>query len=154
MDAGVTFRTEFLAILPEEAQAMVDYYTQWHDAGCPAVWQADTAATSAADKSASTCIPKTLLALTQRIHSVIVTKFSAMGAFVKLSTRSPKDSPIALANAKKNFLDQLQKMKASGGDVSLNSRQYMLSNAVKDSLHVRSGHMAMLHHLHSEVWFV
>ena len=149
MDAGVTFRTEFLTILPAEAQAMVKYYTQWQHDGCPAVWE-KCASKLAGDKGASTCIPKELLPLTKRIDSVIQTKFSSMGAFVKLSTRSAKDSPIALAKAQRQFCEQLRKTKASSGAVSLNSRQYLLANAVKDSLHVRSGSTAMLHHLHSE----
>ena len=149
MDAGVTFRTEFLAIHPDEAQAMVNYYAKWQHDGCPTVWQTDASATN--PNPSPSVIPKTLLGLTKRIQSVIQAKFSAMGAFVKLSTRSPKDSPIALANAKRQFLQQLREAAAtSSGSVSLNSRKYLLSNAVKDSLHVYSGHEAMLHHLHSE----
>ena len=47
-------------------------------------------------------------------------------AFVKLSTRSPKDSKKALARAKRAYQDRLDALAAAGGDTSANARWRIL----------------------------
>ena len=83
-----TFLTEFLPITPDEARAIVSY------------WEANFKDRSNTDEeldSTSVVLPPTLSGLRDRISSTIGSLSATKGAFVKLTTRSPKDSHVAFA---------------------------------------------------------
>jgi len=82
-----------------------------------------------------------LSALEERIDHA-VKSFGDAGAFVRLSTRSPKDSAIAHDRTMKFFEEELQKM-GKGADKDENSRLIALIKASTLALRIFSGAEAM-----------
>ena len=82
-------------------------------------------------------IPDSLQDLASRISKLVSPD---KGAFVKLSTRSPKDSHIAFARAKEAYR---VKLATQSSPPSGNERLILYGRIVIDSLRVRSGHDAV-----------
>jgi hypothetical protein len=88
----VTFESEFLSMTKEEALTIIHY---WNDY-------------SSKSNEPITQIPESLHSLGERIDHCIKEKFSHFPAvFVKLSTRSPKDSKTVFRNAQESFRKRL-----------------------------------------------
>ncbi len=133
--SDVTFRTEFLALAPDEARAIV---------GC---WEREFKNRTSSDPDPvpeSIKVPSALRALEKRIDSVIATLGPrpgvGKGAFVKLSTRSPKDSPVAFAKARQAYGKAVSSL---GASPALNDKLVCLAEEVILSLKVTSGEEAI-----------
>ena len=115
-----TFHTSFLEITPNEARAIVSY------------WQQNFRDRSSHDPEvheSQVNIPDSLKLLEGRLDNVI----TGNGAFVKLSTRSPKDSEVAFSKAHRAY--ELKKAE----DMSANDRLVLLGETVIESLKVSCG---------------
>lgn len=126
-----TFLTEFLPITPDEARAIVSY------------WDTNFKDRNSADEEvdgSSIDIPPSLNGLRDRIGSTIASLSPDKGAFVKLTTRSPKDSHVAFAKAHKTF--DVRKL-LLGPSPSVNDLMILLGEVVIESLKVTSGEDAI-----------
>ncbi len=121
-----TFKTEFVDIEANDAIIIVDHWRRHFkdrtsDAGDPS-------------EDIVKCSPE-LTALQTRIDNAISKLDSNQrGVFVKLSTRSPKDSHVAFAKGKKLF-----QSKVSSINPTPNNKLILLQEALIDSLNVKSG---------------
>lgn len=89
-----TFRSEFTKISAVEADVII---RNWNEV-------------TSLSNDPIAYIPECLQGMVNRIDEIITTKFpSADGVFVKLSTRSPKDSKTVFRNATAAFQDMLDK---------------------------------------------
>lgn len=145
----LTFPTSSLVIERDEARFIVDWW--WKFCHNDAAKEAREASGVAA------ALPEELQALASRIDATMEKRGwgGGSGAFVKLSTRSAKDSTIAFDTAAALYKERLQEAeeRAAGAVVDLNSRLRLLCEAMGASLKVESGEEAVLHMLHSErVW--
>jgi len=135
-----TFRSSFIDLHQNEAEAIVDHWLQKQRmvAAAASYEKADVdALTEAAMFS--------LEALCSRLDAIVAEecKASAAGkAFVKLSTRSPKDSKKALARAEKAYLSRIQDM-SSEERCDDNLRWKILSEEVTRAGAVTSGSEAL-----------
>lgn len=126
-----SFATEFVALTKEEGQAIVDHWERLFknrsssdgDVALPAV-----------------DVPASLKGLQSRIDDVIQTLSPEAGVFVKLTTRSPKDSHVGFAKARKAFLSKLPSL---GENPSANDKLILLAEVVIQSLKVTSGEEAI-----------
>ena len=145
----LTFPTESLPILREEAAFIVRFWwTNCHN---------DAAREAREATGVQVELPDELGALAERIDASMQERGwgSGSGAFVKLSTRSPKDSTLAFDTAAALYKERLRAQVAAtaGKDVTLNQRLRLLCESMGASLKVESGAEAVLHMLHSErVW--
>ena len=85
-------------------------------------------------------LPPDLNDLIDRLSSTINSFPSGNGAFVKLSTRSPKDSLLAFENAHKAYQTRLDSL---GENPSVNDKLNLLSTVVGESLKVTTGEEAV-----------
>lgn len=123
-----TFKTVFLAMTPSEAGAIVRY------------WEAHFKDRTSEDhrNPIEITLPVELAILCNRIDCAIKTLSpSGEGAFIKLSTRSPKDSHVAFMKA----CDYYHKKVTPS--LSLNDRLILLQEAVINSLNVKTGQEAL-----------
>ncbi len=122
-----TFKTEFVNIEPNEARIIVNHWSKYYkdrtsDDNDPTI-------------EAMTC-PTELNGLEGRIDDLIAKLPSKDdGAFVKLSTRSPKDSHVAFAKAKTIYQTKLFTLV----DSTANNKLIALQEALIESLNVKSG---------------
>ena len=126
-----TFLTEFLPITPDEARAIVSY------------WETNFKDRSSTDEEVdgrSLAIPPSLNGLRDRISSTIASLSPTAGAFVKLTTRSPKDSHVAFAKARRAY-DVRERLLQP--HPSANDRMILLGEVVIESLKVLSGEDAI-----------
>jgi hypothetical protein len=92
LPSGCTFRSVFVPLKKMEAFEIIDY------------WKS----TSSKEEFQSVVIPEPLHDLVSRINEAIELNFSASaGVFVKLSTRSPKDSKTIFTKAVSAFNDRI-----------------------------------------------
>jgi hypothetical protein len=120
---GVTFPTEFLPIHPDEARAIIEHWSAHFK---------DRDSDNMDLPQHSYTIPSSLVDLSSRIDSAI-SKFPGNCAFIKLSTRSPKDSLIAFKKA------QVMYDQAKHTLNTLNDKIILLQKCVIDSLKVENG---------------
>ena len=80
------------------------------------------------------------ISLQTRIHDIIASLSPEAGVFVKLTTRSPKDSAVAIAKARNAFLTRLLSL---GERPSANDRLVLLAEVMTHSLRVRTGEEAI-----------
>ena len=85
-------------------------------------------------------LPADLHDLIDRLSSTITSFSSGKGAFVKLSTRSPKDSPVAFEKAHKTYQACLGSL---GDNPSINDKLNLLSTIIGESLKVTTGEEAV-----------
>ena len=127
-----TFRTEFLAITPDEAREIIAY------------WEKNFKERSSSDQETTELplrIPTALKSLQDRISSAIVGMSAQQkGVFVKLTTRSPKDSHLAFWNARESYT---RKKGTLGSNPSVNDKLILLAEVVIESLRVTTGEEAM-----------
>ena len=132
-----TFKTEFLSIRPDEARSIIHHWERFFK---------DRASTDLElTPETGLSIPIELSDISQRIESVI-NKLSpnGKGVFVKLSTRSPKDSHVAFMKAKRHYTEELATVKAKGcKGPSLNDKLILLQESVINSLNVKTGEEAV-----------
>ena len=129
-----TFRSEMVELTPDEARAIVacwekDFKHRDSNASLPDVSQVE--------------IPAALKDLVDRLSSSISSLSPQKGAFIKLSTRSPKDSHIAFANARKAYESHTFTTQGAGEDVPINDKLIHLAQVVIESLRVRDGEYAV-----------
>lgn len=127
-----TFRSEIVSLSPSEAKVIV------------ACWKRDfqhrDSNVSLPDES-QVEIPAALKALADRLSSAITMLSPDKGAFVKLSTRSPKDSHIAFARARQAYESQAAQTTSECEDV--NDKLIRLAQVVINSLRVMTGEDAV-----------
>ncbi len=129
--ADVTFRTEFLALTPDEARAIVS------------CWEKDFKDRTSSDPDPDSVeVPAPLRGLGERISAVIDSLGPGRGAFVKLSTRSPKDSPVAFAKARQGYAEKVASLGPSPSP-SLNDKLIFLAEEVILGLKVTNGEEAI-----------
>lgn len=89
-------------------------------------------------------LSETHIQLPANLHNLIdrlsLTITPGKGAFVKLSTRSPKDSPLAFEKAHRAYLASLSSL---GENPSVNDKLNLLSTIVGESLKVTTGEEAV-----------
>lgn len=123
-----TFRSEFVEITPNEARAIVSY------------WENNFQHKSSHDtvpNETAIAIPELLRDLSDRISAMISSISPHKGAFVKLSTRSPKDSHVAFAKAREAYTARSHT--TVGPNASPNDKLILLAEVVIESLRVRNG---------------
>ena len=121
-----TFKTEFLDITPDEARAIVKHWMKFFK---------DRNSDDPVPDEIS--IPPDLKGLCDRIDRVIASLApTGNGVFIKLSTRSPKDSHVAFQKARKIFDERVCSL---GHRPSLNNKLILLQQGVIESLNVKSG---------------
>ena len=125
---NVTFPTQFLPMTSEEARTIVKHWTKHFK----------TRNSDSPDPNIDDiAIPPALTGLCNRIDTTISSLSSTKeGVFVKLSTRSPKDSDIAFVKARKLYA---AKFASLGGDLSPNDRLILLGGIAIESLRVCTG---------------
>lgn len=127
-----SFPTEFVAMTREEGQAIVSHWERLFK---------DRSSSSDGDAELPTFeVPASLIGLRKRIDDVIGSLSPEAGVFVKLTTRSPKDSHVAFAKARRAFVSKLPSL---GDNPSANNRLILLAEVVIQSLRVRSGEEAI-----------
>ena len=123
-----TFRSEVVELSPAEARAVVS------------CWEKDfkhrDSNASLPDES-QIQLPAALKGLVERLSSSISALSPEKGAFVKLSTRSPKDSHLAFAKARRQYESEIAAEAAA--DIPINDKLIRLAKVVIDSLRVRNG---------------
>ena len=126
-----TIPSQLVKIYPAEARAIVLCWKRhFQDKKCDSTIRYE----------AEIKVPADLNNLADRLSSTISSFTSGKGAFVKLSTRSPKDSPVAFEKARVAYQACLGSL---GENPSLNSRLDLLSTVVGESLKVTSGEEAV-----------
>ena len=123
-----TFRTEFLNIEPDEAKVIVKHWQTY--------FKNRTSDDGDPDEFITT-VPSTLKGLCDRIDTLIATMATGNGVFVKLSTRSPKDSHIAFAKARKIYSERYPSQ-CSTSPIP-NNKLILLQESVIESLKVNNG---------------
>lgn len=126
-----TFLSRFVEITPLEARAITKY------------WQQHFQHKSSSDKvldETQVVIPTELLGFSDRINAALASMSATKGGFVKLSTRSPKDSHIAFAKASNSYK---QKLPTIGENPSPNEKLILLAGVVIESLQIRNGTEAL-----------
>ena len=124
-----TFRSEIVELTPAEARVIV------------ACWEKDFKhrdSNASLPDGSQIEVPAALKALADRLSSSIRALSPQKGAFIKLSTRSPKDSHIAFANARREYESH-----DLGVDVPINDKLIQLAQVVIESLRVRDGEYAV-----------
>lgn len=122
-----TFKSEFLDITVDEAMAIVDHWTRHFK---------DRNISDGDPPTDITKGPPELSDLIGRIDTVISTLAPTnKGVFVKLSTRSPKDSHIAFAKAKSIYQTRLPSVSTP----SPNNKLILLQETLIESLCVKTG---------------
>lgn len=121
-----TFKTEFLVLSPDEARAIVSHWEQYYR---------DRTSDDPEPDEASTTVPETLRNLCSRIDNVIASLSGGNGVFIKLSTRSPKDSHIAFFKAQQLYKSRISDISAP----SPNNKLILLQEVLIESLKVTSG---------------
>ena len=127
-----SFATEFIPMTREEGQAVVSSWERLFKDKCFS--GGDTKDVPRFE------IPASLKGLQKRIDDVIGSLSPETGAFVKLTTRSPKDSHVAFAKAREAFQSKLPSL---GENPSANDRLILLAEVVIQSLRVRTGEEAI-----------
>ena len=126
-----TFRSEMVELSPSEARAIVSCWEKGFkhkDSNAPLPDESQIE------------IPAVLKGLADRLSSSISSLSPEKGAFIKLSTRSPKDSHIAFANARREYESLLS---SKGENVPVNDKLIHLAEVVIESLRVRTGEYAI-----------
>lgn len=121
-----TFRTEFLVMTPDEARAIVKHWNVY--------FKERTSDLGDPDEYIST-VPQELKGLCSRIDAVIALLPSDNGVFIKLSTRSPKDSHVAFSKAKKLYKTKYASLTCP----SPNNKLVLLQEVLIESLKVKNG---------------
>ena len=128
----VTIPSKFLNISADEARAIISY---WKSNYC------HKASHEPVPEESQVVIPDTLKGLGERISEAISSLSSNKCGFVKLSTRSPKDSHIAFAKAREAYVDEKDTVLVQ--DASGNDKLTLLGKAVVKSLRVKNGEEAL-----------
>lgn len=132
--ASTTFDSAFTGISDGEAAVILRY---WHETGCR---QESTDCTPVA-------IPTSLSDLVERVDAIIRDKYPT-GAFVKLSTRSPKDSKTLFRKAEAAFRARLAaaggRLAEGAGNTEDNARLVAFSEEMVKAAIVRSGSEAVV----------
>ena len=122
-----TFKTEFLRLEPNEARAIINHWSQHFK---------DRTSDDRDPPDSSMIVPTELTPLCERIDLVIESLSSKdEGVFVKLSTRSPKDSHVAFMKAKNLYQLKLKTLSRP----SPNNKLILLQEVLIESLNVKSG---------------
>ena len=128
-----TFRSEIVELSPSEARAIV------------ACWERDykhrDSNASLPDESHIE-IPAALSGLAKRLSFSISSLSPERGAFIKLSTRSPKDSHIAFARARRDYESQILS-RSESDNININDKLIHLAQVVIESLRVTTGDYAV-----------
>ena len=125
----VTFPTEFLMITPDEARAIVTHWKKFFK---------DRSSDSPDPDEFAMSVPQALKRLCSRIDAVIASLSS--GVFVKLSTRSPKDSDVAFAKARRAYTAKCDSL---GSSLSSNDKLILFGGFAIESLKVSTGEEAV-----------
>ena len=138
-----TFTSTFCSLLPAEAQTIVDHWEQK---------EALSARYRSSDGDKEECENRTkqllldaiegLSSLSKRLDDAVCAEKALSPAslvFVKLSTRSPKDSRKALACAELQYKERIRVLGSSEGYVSANQRWRILCEETTRSTAVSSG---------------
>ena len=128
-----TFRSEVVELTPSEARAIVtcwEKHFQHRDSNDSLPGEKDVE------------IPAALQGLVSRLSSSIAALSPEKGAFIKLSTRSPKDSHIAFARAREDYESRVN-AQSGHPPQSINDKLICLAQVVIDSLRVRTGDYAV-----------
>ena len=126
-----SFATEFIPMTREEGQALVTHWERLFK---------NRSSSDGVTEVPTFDIPAPLKGLQKRIDDVIGSLSPETGAFVKLTTRSPKDSHVAFAKARTAFQSKLPSL---GDNPSANDRLILLAEVVIQSLRVRTGEEAI-----------
>ena len=120
-----TFRSEFISITKSDAEIIIK---NWEDV---------------ASKTDAPCdIPLNMVGLIEKIDKVILEKFpSTEGVFVKLSTRSPKDSKTVMRKAEVAFQVSLSTLQDA--ELDDNARLVAFSDEMVKACAVKNGHEAV-----------
>uniref|UniRef100_A0A7S3PQZ1 Cell division cycle protein 123 n=1 Tax=Aplanochytrium stocchinoi TaxID=215587 RepID=A0A7S3PQZ1_9STRA len=119
-----TFESEFVPIKAEEAKAIVSH---WYKRGNISDYIGD--------------MPKSLLPLTERIEQAITkNSWSDRGAFIKLSTRSPKDSETLLSKAKSRYKTRINTLRKQPSE---REKKILYCEELVAAAAVHSGHEAI-----------
>lgn len=104
---NATFRSEFISITKDEAQIIIQHWKQ---------------VTSSSEEEEA--IPIGLENLVQRIDATICNKFSVNdGVFIKLSTRSPKDSKTIFRKSTQRFRDRIAENRVEDAHIRTSSSE-------------------------------
>eukprot|EP00927_Polykrikos_kofoidii_P057197 TRINITY_DN51317_c0_g1_i1.p1 TRINITY_DN51317_c0_g1~~TRINITY_DN51317_c0_g1_i1.p1 ORF type:complete len:429 (-),score=87.80 TRINITY_DN51317_c0_g1_i1:94-1314(-) len=152
-----TFGSTFVDLRREEAEIIVNHWQQRQRAKVAAESEGRLE-TSAFKEELSSLLLKTLETLQplqERLHVAVRTESEASSAgraFVKLSTRSPKDSIGALDRAKAAYEERLQAAEANGNSLSSddNERWKILSQEATKAGAVADGNAGLALFLDSE----
>lgn len=125
-----TFKTQFLNMTPNEARSVIEHWEKYFkDRVSNDPDPCDTTGLT---------LPLQLNELCERIgHAIATLAPSGKGVFIKLSTRSPKDSHIAFMKARHFYTDKLSTL--SPNPAKLNDKLIVLQEAVIASLNVKTG---------------
>jgi hypothetical protein len=123
----VTFRTEFVELSIEEARALVETYWTWKRSG--------------ADDGP---LPPLLEALEKRVAAAMEALESPCGVFVKLSSRSPKDSRLCQGRALGLVQERLRARRAAGLTVDENDVTIAIMAASMEALRLESARAVLV----------
>lgn len=127
-----TFATEFIRITKEDGLAILSHRK--------ALCKNNLSSYSHITSVQTFEVPDQLIGLQTRIDDIIASLSPEAGVFVKLTTRSPKDSAVAIAKARNAFLTRLLSL---GERPSANDRLVLLAEVMTHSLRVRTGEEAI-----------
>lgn len=125
-----TFATKFIRMTTEEGQAILSHRKRLYENKPP----------GGCGEEATLDVSIQLKSLQMRIDDAIASLSPEAGVFVKLATRSPKDSQVAYAKARETFLSELPSL---GDNPSANDKLILLAEAMVRSLRVRTGEEAI-----------
>ncbi|KAL5516415.1 hypothetical protein EMCRGX_G001730 [Ephydatia muelleri] len=118
-----TFATEFIRITKEDGLAILSHRK--------ALCKNNLSSYSHITSVQTFEVPDQLIGLQTRIDDIIASLSPEAGVFVKLTTRSPKDSAVAIAKARNAFLTRLLSL---GERPSANDRLVLLAEVMTHSL--------------------
>lgn len=133
-----TFKTIFLNITPDEARSIIQHWEKY--------FKERTSTDPDPTPHTGLSVPPELSDLCQRIGGIIDNLSpNGKGIFVKLSTRSPKDSHVAFMKAKYCYTEKLAAIRdnTKPEGPSLNNKLIILQEAVINSLNVKTGEEAV-----------
>ena len=133
-----TFKTVFLNIMPDEARSIIQHWEKY--------FKERTSMDPDPTPHTGLSVPSELSDLCQRIGGIIDNLSpNGKGIFVKLSTRSPKDSHVAFMKAKHCYTEKLAAIRdnTKPEGPSLNDKLIILQEAVINSLNVKTGEEAV-----------